>query len=83
MKIQIIKVLITLVASILLLLTVLIVFKICKFPVKGYLTFIILKTSFRKTVPKEIRYRDYSKFNADDWKTELKQNLAPSSSVIW
>ena len=83
MKIQIIKALITLVASILLLLTVLIVFKVCQLSAKGYLTFIILKTSFRKTAPKEIHYRDYNKFNADDCKTELKQNLATSSSVIW
>ena len=30
-----------------------------------------LKTSFRKTAPKEIHYRDYNKFNVDDFKTEL------------
>ena len=39
----------------------------------------VLKTSFRKTGPKEIHYSDYCKFNADDFKTELKQNLATSS----
>ena len=40
----------------------------------------VLKTSFRKTAPKEIYYRDYNEFNADNFKTELKQNFAISSS---
>ena len=40
----------------------------------------VLKTSFRKTAPKEIHHRDYNKFNVDDFKTELKQYLATSSS---
>ena len=39
----------------------------------------VLKTSFRKTAPKEI-HRDYNKFNVDDFKTKLKQYLATSSS---
>ena len=39
----------------------------------------VLKTSFRKTAPKEIHYRDYKKFNADDFKTQLRQNLVTSS----
>ena len=39
----------------------------------------VLNTSFRKTAPKEIHYRGYDKFNADDFKTELRQNLATSS----
>ena len=39
-----------------------------------------LKTSFRKTASKEIKYRDYNKFNADDFKTELRQKLGTSSS---
>ena len=39
-----------------------------------------LKTSFRKTVPRELYYRDYNKSDADDFKTELKQDLATSSS---
>ena len=29
--------------------------------------------------PKEINYRDYKKFNADDFKTQLRQNLVTSS----
>ena len=41
---------------------------------------IVLKTSFRKIAPKDIHYRDYDKFDADDFKTELRQNLAASSS---
>ena len=41
---------------------------------------IVLMTSFRKTAPKEMDYRDYNKFNTDDFKTELKQNLAASNS---
>ena len=42
----------------------------------------VLKTSFKKTVSKEIHYRDYNKFNADNIKSELilKQNLATSTS---
>ena len=28
--------------------------------------------------PKELHYRDYNKFNAYDFKTELRQNLATS-----
>ena len=39
-----------------------------------------LKTSFRKTAPRELHYRDYNKSDADDFKTELKQDLATSSS---
>ena len=39
----------------------------------------VLKTSFIKTAPEEIHYRDYKKFNADDFKTGMKQNLATSS----
>ena len=38
-------------------------------------------TSFRKTAPKVLHYRDYNESNADDFKTELKQNLANSSST--
>ena len=41
----------------------------------------VLKTSFRKMASKELHYRDYKKFNADDFKTGLKQNLATSSST--
>ena len=40
----------------------------------------VLKTSIRKTAPKEFHYRDYYKFNVDDFKTELKQILAVNSS---
>ena len=36
----------------------------------------VLKTSFRKTAPKEIQYRDFDKFNRDDFKTDLRQQLA-------
>ena len=39
-----------------------------------------LKTSTRKTAPKEFHYRDYNKFNAGGLKTELKQNLAANCS---
>ena len=39
----------------------------------------VLKTSFRKTAPKEIHCRDYEKFNADNFEAEFKQNLATSS----
>ena len=39
----------------------------------------VLKTLFRKTAPKEIHYRDFKKFNVDDFKTELRQDLATSS----
>ena len=39
----------------------------------------VLKTSFRKTAPGEIHYRYYEKFNVDDFKIELSQNLATSS----
>ena len=39
-----------------------------------------LQTSFRKTAPRELHYRDYNKSDADDFKTELKQDLATSSS---
>ena len=28
--------------------------------------------------PKELHYRDYNEFNANDFKTELRQNLATS-----
>ena len=35
----------------------------------------VLRTSFRKTVHKEIHYRDHVNFNSDDFKTELSQNL--------
>ena len=38
----------------------------------------VLKTSLRKTVPTEIHYRAYKKFNAYDFKAELRQNLATS-----
>ena len=38
----------------------------------------VKKTSFR-TAPKEIHYRDYKKYNAVDFKTALRQNLATSS----
>ena len=40
----------------------------------------VLKTSFRKTAPTELHYKDYNKFNADDSKSELKENLATSGS---
>ena len=40
----------------------------------------VFKTSFRKTAPKELHYIDFNKFNADDFKTELKQNLTTSGS---
>ena len=40
----------------------------------------VLKTFFRKTAPKEFHYRGYNKFNADDFKTELKKTLATSST---
>lgn len=30
--------------------------------------------------PKELHYRDYNKFDADDFKTELKQNVATKGS---
>ena len=40
----------------------------------------VLQTFFRKTAPKEFHYRGYSKFNADDFKTELKKTLAASST---
>ena len=40
----------------------------------------VLKTSFRNTTTKELHYRDYSKFNADNFKTEWKQKLAINSS---
>ena len=36
----------------------------------------VLKTFFRKTAPKEIHYRDFDKFNRDDFKTDLRQQLA-------
>ena len=39
----------------------------------------VLKTSFRKTAPKKIHYRDYKIFNADDFKAELRQNVATNS----
>ena len=29
----------------------------------------VLKISFRKTAPKKIQYKDYNRFNADDFKT--------------
>ena len=81
MKIQVIKVWITLVASILLLLTVVIVFKVCQGSAQGYLTFVMLKTSFIKAASKQIYYRNYNKFNADNFKTELEKNLAISSTI--
>ena len=31
----------------------------------------VLKTSFRKTAPKALHYKDNNKFHADDFKTEL------------
>ena len=40
----------------------------------------VLKTSFRKTAPKELYYRDYNKSNGDNFKTGLKQNLATNNS---
>ena len=30
--------------------------------------------------PKEIHYRDYNKFNADDFKAELRQNFVTSNN---
>lgn len=40
----------------------------------------VLKTSFRKKAPKELHYRDYNRFNADDFEFELKQKLAANNS---
>ena len=40
----------------------------------------VLRTLLKKMAPKELHHRDYNIFNADDFKTELKQNLATSSS---
>ena len=40
----------------------------------------VLKTSFRKPPPKKIHCRDDNKFNANDFKTELRQNLVTSIS---
>ena len=40
----------------------------------------VLMTLFKNVTPKELHYRDYNIFNADDFKTELKANLATSSS---
>ena len=50
---------------------------------QGYhkLAMTILKTSFRKTAPKELHYGDYNTFKGDDFKTKWKQNLATSSST--
>ena len=45
------------------------------------LVMIVLKTSCRKTVPKEYHYKDYNKVNAyNDLQIDLMQNLATSSS---
>ena len=42
---------------------------------------ILLKTSFRKAVPKEHHNKDYNKYNTNnDLKTELMQDLGTSSS---
>ena len=40
----------------------------------------VLRTLFKKTTPKDLHHRDYNIFSGDDFKTELKQNLATSSS---
>ena len=40
----------------------------------------VLMTLLKNVTPKELHYRDYNIFNADDFKTELKANLATSSS---
>ena len=40
----------------------------------------VFKSSSRKTTRKELRYRDYNKFNVDDFKTALRQNLSASGS---
>ena len=35
----------------------------------------VLKTTFRKNKPREIIYRDYSKFDSESFKKELKESL--------
>ena len=83
MKIHAIKVWIILVAYILLLLTALTDFKMRQLSAQGYhkLAMTILKTSFRKTAPKELHYGDYNTYKGHDFKTKWKQNLATSSST--
>ena len=42
----------------------------------------VLKSTFAKTKPKEIIYRDYKKFNADFFKSDLKVALSNEGDVI-